>query len=269
MEKLSKQESNKSMAFTESKSLRNEAIENTTYDFLDKFKIIPYLTDDMVVSVNQVSNYYDVSKKTIETVILRNRDEFEEDGMVVLKGEEFKQFVNDICDLQSEGDKTYDKDAITSKTRSLTILPKRSLLRVGMILTNNFMATKVRNYLLNIEEKTEIDRKSWAIQREVGIIERKRMTSAISRFIPDSKNKKFAYPNYTNMIYKIIFGCDAKALRCEKNVKTNDALRDSFTESELKKVEEVETIVTGLISMDFTYKQIEQMLNERYIKKIS
>lgn len=269
MEKLSKQESNKSMAFTESKSLRNETIENTTYDFLDKFKVIPYLTDDMTVSVYQVSNYYDVSKKTIETIILRNRDEFEEDGMIVLKGEEFKKFVDEICDLQSEGDKTYDKDAITSKTRSLTILPKRSLLRVGMILTNNFMATKVRNYLLNIEEQTEIDRKSWAIQREVGIIERKRMTSAISRYIPDSKNKKFAYPNYTNMIYKIIFGSDAKTLRNERNVKTNDALRDSFSESELKKVEEVETIVTGLISMDFTYKQIEQMLNERYLKRIS
>lgn len=269
MEKLSKQESNKSMAFTESKLLRNETIENTTYDFLDKFKIIPYLTDNMVVSVHQVANYYDVSKKTIETIILRNRDEFEDDGMAVLKGEEFKEFANNICDLQSEGNKNYDKDAITSKTRSLTILPKRSLLRVGMILTNNFMATKVRNYLLNIEEKTEFDRKSWAIQREVGIVERKRMTSAISRYLPDSKHKKFAYPNYTNMIYRIIFGCDAKILRNERNVKTNDALRDSFTESELKKVEEVETIVTGLISMDFTYKQIEQMLNERYVKKIS
>ena len=32
--------------------------------------------------------------------------------------------------------------------------------------------------------------------------------------------------------------------------------------------EEVETIVTVLISMDFTYKQIEQMLNDRFIKKL-
>ena len=44
--------------------------------------------------------------------------------------------------------------------------------------------------------------------------------------------------------------------------------RSSFSESELRKVEEVETIVTGLISMDFTYKQIEQMLNDRFIKKL-
>ena len=90
----------------------------------------------------------------------------------------------------------------------------------------------------------------------------------ISKYIPESKHKKFAYPNYTNMIYKVIFGCDAKSLRLERNVKTNDALRDSFTEDELKKVEEVETIVTGLISMDFTYKQIEQMLKDKFMKKI-
>jgi len=31
------------------------------------------------------------------------------------------------------------------------------------------------------KKKTDVDRKSWAIQREVGIIERKRMTSAISK----------------------------------------------------------------------------------------
>ena len=270
MEKLSNQESNKSIAFTESKSLRTETINNTTtYDFLDKFKIIPYLTDDMVVSILQVANYYDVSKKTIETIILRNRDEFEDDGLVVLKGEELKLFAKNICNLQIEGDKTYDSDGISSKTRSLTILPKRSLLRVGMILTNNFMATKIRNYLLNIEEKTEINRKSWSIQREVGIIERKRLTSAISKYIPENKYKKFAYPNYTNMVYDVVFGCDAKALRNQRNVKNNDTLRDSFSDLELKQVEEVETIITGLISMDFTYNQIDKMLHDRYVTKVS
>ena len=36
----------------------------------------------------------------------------------------------------------------------------------------------------------------------------------------------------------------------------------------LKYCVKVETIVTGLISMDFTYKQIEEMLKERFIKKI-
>lgn len=259
MKKLENQ-NEKSMKYVESKTVRNETLNNISYDFLDKIKVIPYLTNDMVVSTNQIANYYECGLEAVKTIIKRNRSEFEDDGMVVLKGSDLKEFKKKIGEVQSEPTLSY--------ASSLTILPKRSLLRVGMILTNNSIATQVRNYLLNIESVTEIDRKSWAIQREVGIIERKRMTSAISRYIPDSKHKKFAYPNYTNMIYKVIFGCDAKSLRLERNVKTNDALRDSFTEDELKKVEEVETIVTGLISMDFTYKQIEQMLKDRFIKKI-
>ena len=255
-----KNQNDKELIYTESKTLRNETLDNVSYDFLDKMKVIPYLTDDMVVTVQQAANYYECSMDTIKTLIKRNRDEFEEDGMVVLKGKELKKFKEELGVGSNEPSLSY--------ASSLTILTKRSLLRIGMLMTSNLLATKIRNYLLNIEEKTEIDRKSWAIQREVGIIERKRMTSAISRYIPESKHKKFAYPNYTNMIYKVILGCDAKSLRLDRNVKTNDALRDSFTEDELKKVEEVETIVTGLISMDFTYKQIEQMLKDRFIKKI-
>ena len=256
-----KNQNDKELIYTESKTLRNDTLNNISYDFLDKMKVIPYLTDDMIVTVQQAANYYECSMDTIKTLIKRNRDEFEGDGMVVLKGQELKKFKEELGVGSNEPGISY--------ASSLTILTKRSLLRIGMLMTSNLLATKIRNYLLNIEEKTEIDRKSWAIQREVGIIERKRMTSAISKYIPENKNKKFEYPNYTNMIYKTIFGCDAKSLRLQRNVKTNDALRDNFTESELKKVEEVETIVTGLISMDFTYKQIEEMLKQRYRKRIS
>mgnify|MGYP001121134292 FL=1 len=250
----------KTLKYVESQSVRNDTLDNISYDFLDKIKIIPYLTNDMVISTNQIANFYECGLEAVKTIIKRNREEFENDGMIVLKGQDLKDFKEKIGEVQNEPTLNY--------ASSLTILPKRSLLRIGMILTNNAIATKIRNYLLNIEEKTDVDRKSWAIQREVGIIERKRMTSAISKYIPESKHKKFAYPNYTNMIYRILFGCDAKTLRSAKNVKTNDALRDSFSESELRKVEEVETIVTGLISMDFTYKQIEQMLKDRFIKKL-
>ena len=250
----------KTLKYVESQSVRNDTLDNISYDFLDKIKIIPYLTNDMVISTNQIANFYECGLEAVKTIIKRNREEFENDGMIVLKGQDLKDFKEEIGEVQNEPTLNY--------ASSLTILPKRSLFRIGMILTNNAIATKIRNYLLNIEEKTDVDRKSWAIQREVGIIERKRMTSAISKYIPESKHKKFAYPNYTNMIYRILFGCDAKTLRSAKNVKTNDALRDSFSESELRKVEEVETIVTGLISMDFTYKQIEQMLKDRFIKKL-
>lgn len=255
--------------YVESKSIRNTTLDSVDYDFLDKIKVIPYLTKDMVLTIDQVANYYEVTNEAISTVIKRNRSEFESDGMATLKGEELKKFFEEITLGQNELCKVQDEPyKNTNKIRHITLLTKRSLLRTGMILTNSGVATQVRNYLLNIEERTEIDTKSWAIRREVGKIERARMTSAISRYVPDSPHKRFTYPNYTNMVYRTIFHKDAKTMKEERGAKDDDSLRDMLSADELAKVEEVETIITGLVSMEFTYKQIQQMINDRYVKKI-
>lgn len=262
MKTMKNQNNNKEIAFTESQTLRNEAIANANVDFLDKIKAVVYLTEDMCLGVDQIANYYDVGVEAVKTIIKRNRDEFEDDGMIVLRGLELKNFKDMLTQVQSE-------PKLDSRIPSLTLLTKRSLLRVGLIMTNNSIATKIRNYLLNLEESATESQKKWAIQREVGKIERKRMTSAISKYIPDTKNKKFAYPNYTNMLYKSIFGVEAKTLRDKRNVNDNDALRDSFSKTELEMVEEGETIITALIALGFTYKQIEEQINNKFIKKIS
>lgn len=261
MKKMENQKPNKGLIYTESKTARDETINTVEYDFLDKMKAIVYLTDDMVLSLDQVANYYESTKKSIDTIITRNKEEFLDD-VWVLRGEELRVFKEKVTLLHGEGE-------LDNRTPSLTLMNKRALLRVGMIMTSNAMATRVRNYLLNLEEDAKFDRKQWAIQREVGIIERKRMTSAIAKYVPNTKHKRFAYPNYTNMLYKTLFNMDAKELRENRQVKTNDALRDNFTESELKLVEEGETIITALIALGFTYKQIEEHLRNKYIKQLS
>lgn len=260
MKKMGNQNKQKELIYTESKTARDEAINTVEFDFLDKMRAIIYLTDEMVLSLDQVATYYESTKKTVDTIITRNKEEFLED-VEVLRGEELRKFKEKVTLLHGEGE-------LDSRTPSLTLMNKRALLRVGMIMTNNAMATRIRNYLLNLEEDAKLDRKQWAIQREVGIIERKRMTSAISKYIPNTKHKRFAYPNYTNMLYKTLFNCDAKTLRERRNLKTNDALRDSFTENELALVEEGETIITALITLGFTYKQVEEHLTNKYIKQL-
>lgn len=260
---------NETDKYVESKSIRNTTLDTVDYDFLDKIKVIPYLTKDMVLTIDQIANYYEVTVEAVSTVIKRNRSEFESDGMAILKGEELKKFLEEICLAQNELCKVQSEPYKNpNKIRHITLLTKRSLLRMGMILTNSGVATQVRDYLLNIEERTKIDTKSWAIQREVGKIERARMTSAISRYVPDSPHKRFAYPNYTNMVYRTVFHKDAKTMKEERGAKDNDSLRDMLSTDELEKVEEVETIITGLVSMEFTYKQIQKMINDRYAKKL-
>lgn len=246
--------------YVESKSIRNTTLDSVDYDFLDKIKVIPYLTNDMVLTIDQIASYYEVTIDAVRAIVKRNREEFESDGMTVLKGAELQRFKEEI---------TMGQDVpLFNHVNSLTLLTKRSLLRVGMILTNSGIATQVRNYLLNNEERSDIEKKSWSIQREVGKIERARMTSAISRYVPESPHKRFAYPNYTNMVYRTIFNKDAKTMKVERGAKDDDSLRDKLSASELEKVEEVETIITGLVSMEFTYKQIQQMINDRYINKL-
>lgn len=251
---------NQEQVLVESKTFRDKHVEK--FDVLDKIKSIPYLTEDLVVSVIQVAEFYEVSPKAISTVIDRNRSELEDDGIVVLKGEELRKFKDNLTLLHGE-DELIDK-----RTPSLTLLTKRAMLRIGMLLTTSDVAKKVRSYLLNLDEIATKEQKEWAIQREVGKVDRKRMCTALAEYLPDSKNKKFAFPNYTNMIYKIIFGKTAKQLKEERNMSSNDLLRDSFDKEELKLVDEFETIVTALLSLGFNYEYIQTQLQKKSTTKL-
>lgn len=259
MKKVKSKNTSREVILTESKTMREEYVKVENYDVLDKIKAIPYLTKDMVVSVEQVSNYYEVTKKAIETVISRHRDELEEDGIATLKGSELKDLKQNVCLLHGEGNKI-----ISNKAQSLTILTKRAMLRIGMLLTTSPIAKQVRTHLLNCEEETSQEKQMWLAQREAGKIDRKRMTTAIANYIPDSPNKKWKYPEYTNMVYKVLFLKDAKTMREERGFTKNDALRDSFTGEELRMVDEAETIVTALVTLGFGKDYIREQLEKKY-----
>ena len=93
MKKIENQTITKTNKYVESETIRNETLNNVSYDFLDKLKVIPYLTEDMVITLDQTATYYDVSVDAIRTIVKRNRNEFENDGMTVLSGMDLKDFI--------------------------------------------------------------------------------------------------------------------------------------------------------------------------------
>lgn len=130
----------KSDAFIESKSLRESVIGHT--EVLDKVKGLTMLPDDLHITVQMAADYFEVSPKTIESLIHANRDEIESDGLKVLKGEELKKYAS-----------LFGKEAsISPKTSQFTIIPRRAILRMGMLLRDSEVAKQVRTYLLNLEE---------------------------------------------------------------------------------------------------------------------
>lgn len=139
------QDTLREVILTESKTVREGYVKEEYFDVLDKIKAIPYMTKDMVVSVEQVANYYEVSKKAINTIIERHRDELETDGIMVLKGEELKEFKNKLTNLYGENHLFIGK-----RTSAFTILSLESVILIGFYLQNNKISKQLKKYLLEI-----------------------------------------------------------------------------------------------------------------------
>lgn len=125
----------KNEALIESKSLRESYIDRT--DVLDKVKKLRLLPDDVNGSIELVADYYEVGREAISSLIKDNREELEADGLKVLIGNELKSFK--------------DLAIISNMARSFTIIPRRAILRIGMLLRDSIVAREVRDELLDVE----------------------------------------------------------------------------------------------------------------------
>lgn len=113
------------------------------------------------------------------------------------------------------------------------------------------------------------ERQQWQIERDKGVVIRHILTDTIKMKISESPNKKFAYPNYTNLIYRTLFGKNAKELEQEYGVKAKENLRDFFTGEDLAKVQSAEMLVSSLINCGWGYEQIKNFVQENSIKMIA
>lgn len=113
------------------------------------------------------------------------------------------------------------------------------------------------------------ERQQWQIERDKGVVIRHILTDTIKMKISDSPHKKFAYPNYTNLIYRTLFGKTAKELEQEYGVKARENLRDFFTGEDLSKVQSMEMLVSSLINCGWGYEQIKNFIQDNTMKMIS
>jgi hypothetical protein len=138
----------------ENKKAREELIGHL--EVLDKVKSLAFMTKDLVVTVDAIANYFEVSKEAINKLTLRNKEELESNGLKVIRGQELKEFkasVGNGQDVQS-----------LKFTSALTLFTKRAVLNVAMLLTESKVAEKVRDYLLNLEDKVTVEQKEEAIE---------------------------------------------------------------------------------------------------------
>lgn len=129
-------------AFIESRSIRDRQIAEIQGDraeeILNKAKALLFAVwqGQGIATTGQVADFYEVPEDTVQTAIKTNRDEFESDGLKVLRGKELKDVVS-----------LFDT---SSRTPRLTIWTPRAALRLGMLLRDSAIAKQIRTLLIEM-----------------------------------------------------------------------------------------------------------------------
>lgn len=86
--------------------------------------------------------------------------------------------------------------------------------------------------------------------RHIGVQIRKNLTDTIKEKVDNEGNfKKFAYSNYSKLVYKKVLGKTVKKLKEDRGLKEKDNLRNYLTLQELEKVQELESKIASYIEM--------------------
>ena len=109
-------------------------------------------------------------------------------------------------------------------------------------------------------KRIHTERQQWQIERDKGVVIRHILTDTIKMKVTDSPHKRFAYPNYTNLIYRTLFGKTAKELENDYGVKPRESVRDYFTGDDLQKVQSMEMLVSSLINCGWGYNEIKEFI---------
>lgn len=108
------------------------------------------------------------------------------------------------------------------------------------------------------------------IEREKGIAVRQSLTKALQQSTEDARMYGHAYSTYTNCIYKVLFNMDANQLRKKYGISKKDSLRDCFTQEELRAVQSMECLVSGLVDCGWEYNRIKEFIQKNNsIKQIA
>ena len=116
------------------------------------------------------------------------------------------------------------------------------------------------NAMENELKRIYTERQQWQIERDKGVVIRHILTDTIKMKIAETPHKRFAYPNYTNLIYRTLFRKTAKELEEEYGVKARENLRDYFTGNDLAQVQSMEMLVSSLIGCGWGYAEIKDFL---------
>lgn len=139
----------------------------------EKVKQLLLIPNTEIATSKQVAEFYEVEYEAIKKITSRHKQELEFDGYKSVEGKEVRGVLDsDILSLSKieprKGHFVVITNGLETKVsyRNVALFPKRAILRVGMLLRDSEVAKEVRAQLLNIEEHTITEVKTYEIDYE-------------------------------------------------------------------------------------------------------
>ena len=150
----------------EKEELREDILNNNrSLNIMEECKTITTIKNMEYETVDRVAKYFEVSKKTLESLISRHREELIKNGLISLKCNELKDnlatFNMEVTNYRGY----FIADNRKFNNRSNILINKRCFLNIAMLLTESKVAEEIRSKILdivlngteNIKTKTIID----------------------------------------------------------------------------------------------------------------
>lgn len=144
------------------------------YEVLERVKELFLLPDTDLMSINQVAEYYEVSPQWIKDLYTQNKNEIDSDGTKMIKRNHYDGSLLKTTSVEKKQTSvTYIFDngqVVTINNRGLKAFSRRAVLRIGMLLQQSDVARRVRDALLDIEEKASPEVKIEDIEEEQSLM---------------------------------------------------------------------------------------------------
>lgn len=218
-----------------------------------------------------------------ETIVVSSRDvaeTFEKEHKEVIRSIEGQKdsdgktkHLGLIEQIEQGGELPFDKYFIPSEYKSNGRSYKEYFMtRDGFtLLVMGFSGEKAMKFkLAYIKQFNQMEEllKGKFVEREKGIAIRQALTKAIEISGENERMHGHAYSTYTNLVYKSIFGMDAKHLREEYGISKKDELRNCFSAEELQEVQKAEMLVGSLVEYGWGYDEIKDFVLNKIAPRI-
>lgn len=107
------------------------------------------------------------------------------------------------------------------------------------------------------------------LEREKGVVVRQALTKALQQSTENERMHGHAYSTYTNCIYKALFNRNANQLRELFGIGKQENIRDYFTIEDLKAVQSMECLVSGLVDCGWDYDKVKAFIEQTNTKRLA